>query len=66
MVYGHYITDTVGNERFFAEGCSYCHMSTGGQHEFNCPCKDIKINDKLREWTKLNFVIFKDGKEFQW
>ena len=46
MVYGHYITDTAGNERFFVEGCSYCRMSTGGQHESNCPCKDMKVADK--------------------
>ena len=46
MVYGHYITDTVGNERFFVEGCSYCRMSIGGQHEANCPCRDIKIADR--------------------
>jgi len=52
MVYGYYITDTVGNEYFFTEGCSYCRMSTGGQHEPNCPCKDLKVADRetrLRE-----------------
>jgi len=46
MVYGHYIKDTVGNERFFTERCNYCHMSTGGHHESNCPMKDTKIADK--------------------
>ena len=48
MVYGHYITDTAGNERFFVEGCSYCRMSTGGQHEPDCPCKDVVVADKIR------------------
>ena len=43
MVYGNYITDTAGNTRFFVYGCSYCRMSTGGQHEENCPCKDVKV-----------------------
>ena len=46
MVYGHYISDTAGTEHFFIEGCSYCRMSTGGQHESNCPMKDIKVADK--------------------
>ena len=43
MVYGYYIKDTVGNQRFFTEGCTYCSMSTGGMHEANCPMKDVKI-----------------------
>ena len=47
MVYGYYITATAGNERFFTEGCNYCQMSTGGQHEPNCPLKDIKVADRL-------------------
>ena len=34
------IEDTAGNKRFFIEGCSYCHMSTGGVHEHNCPMED--------------------------
>ena len=46
MVYGHYIKDTAGNEHFFAEGCNYCRMSTGWQHESNCPARDIKVPDK--------------------
>ena len=45
MVYGHYIEDTVGNKRFFVEGCSYCRMSTGGQHESICPQRDVKVPD---------------------
>lgn len=45
MVYGHYIEDTSGGKRFFVEGCMYCQMSTGGQHEPHCPCKDIKVAD---------------------
>lgn len=40
MVYGYYIKDTAGNKRFFTEGCNYCSMSTGGQHESRCPMKD--------------------------
>lgn len=46
MVYGHYISDTLGNERFFVEGCMYCSISTGGQHEFDCPARDIKVADR--------------------
>ena len=45
MVYGHYIEDTAGNKRFFTEGCVYCQMSTGGQHAYNCPAKDLKVAD---------------------
>jgi len=45
MVYGHYIEDTVGNKMFFVEGCNYCSMSTGGQHESNCPERDIRVVD---------------------
>jgi hypothetical protein len=37
MVYGYEITDTAGNKKFVVEGCTYCHMSAGGQHELNCP-----------------------------
>lgn len=43
MTYGHYITDTLGNRKFFIEGCSYCNISTSGQHMYDCPCKDLKI-----------------------
>lgn len=46
MIYGHYITDTGGNKSFFTEGCNYFRMSTGGQHESNCPCKDLKVADR--------------------
>ena len=45
MVYGHYIEDTVGSKRFFVEGCSCCRMSSAGQHEGDCPMRDIKISD---------------------
>ena len=37
MEYGYYITATDGREYWFAEGCTYCRMSTGGQHECSCP-----------------------------
>lgn len=37
MEYGYYITDTAGNRTWFTEGCTYCSMSTGGQHEQHCP-----------------------------
>ena len=59
MVYGHYITDTVGNERFFIEGCNYCRMSAGRQHEPNCPCRDIKVSDKparILNYAELEFL----------
>lgn len=48
MVYGHYITTTDGRKVWFSEGCEYCRISTGGQHESNCPYKDIKIAE-IRE-----------------
>ena len=48
MTYGYYISDTVGNKRFFIEGCTCCRMSTGGQHESNCPYKDIKIDEEIK------------------
>lgn len=47
-MYGHYIEITTGQKTWFTEGCEYCHMSTGGQHETDCPCKDIKIAE-IRE-----------------
>ncbi len=53
MVYGYYIIDTAGNQRFFTEGCNYCNMSTGGQHKSNCPCKDLKIADKQTRLTEI-------------
>lgn len=56
MVYGHFITDTVGNERFFVEGCNYCQMSSGGQHEPKCPCKDVKIVDRISQTLNINKV----------
>ncbi len=37
MIYGHYITDTAGNRKFFSAGCTYCQLSTGGLHSVNCP-----------------------------
>ncbi len=57
MVYGYYITDTVGNERFLTEGCNYCRMSTGGQHETNCPMKDIKVADRQVGLTEISRTI---------
>lgn len=45
MVYGYYIEDCVGNQRFFTEGCNYCQMTTGGGHASNCPMKGVKIPD---------------------
>jgi len=43
MPYGHYVETTDGRKYWFTEGCEYCQMSTGGQHEYDCPCKGIKI-----------------------
>ena len=37
MEYGYEITTTAGDKTFFVEGCTCCRMSTGGQHEMNCP-----------------------------
>ena len=47
MVYGYEIEDTAGNKSFFTEGCVYCHMSTGGKHEDNCPMNDIERPAKI-------------------
>ncbi len=55
MVYGHYIDSTAGGQRFFVEGCSYCQMSTGGSHEFNCPMKDIKVADIPPQIQNIQF-----------
>ena len=61
MVYGHYVEDAIGNKRFFIEGCSYCQMSTGGQHKATCPMKDARVSDmgegkwiNQRSWHGLN------------
>jgi len=43
MTYGYYIGTTDGRQTWFSEGCECCRMSTAGQHELNCPNKDIKI-----------------------
>ena len=43
MVYRHYIERTDGSEVWFTEGCLYCCMTSSGQHESDCPCKDLKI-----------------------
>jgi hypothetical protein len=70
MVYGYYIKDTVGNETFFTEGCMYCHMSTGGQHEPNCPCKDVKVADRpariphIRQIREKSFRELGDAWEY--
>ncbi len=67
MVYGYYIKDTVGNEHFFTEGCSYCRMSTGGQHEPNCPCKDLEISDrpaKIPNIRQVRILKYDDGGNF--
>jgi len=67
IVYGHYITDTIGNEHFFVEGCSYCRMSTGGLHEPNCPMKDIKVADRLARILNIRQVRilkYDDGGNF--
>lgn len=61
MVYGYYITDTAGNERFFIEGCKYCQMSTGGQHEENCPCKDLKMADRPKKVPHIRKVKEKEA-----
>lgn len=61
MVYGHYITDTAGAKRFFTEGCMYCSMSIGGQHEPNCPAKNIKVADEI-VFTETREALFLDPK----
>ena len=43
MVYGYYNTDSAGNKTVVAEGCMYCQMSTVGQHESNCPMREVVI-----------------------
>ncbi len=60
MVYGHSIIDTVGNEHFFVEGCCNCHMSTGGQHESNCPMREIKVADRVAKIPHIR-QIREDG-----
>ncbi len=40
MEYGYEIVDAAGNRQFFVEGCTYCQMSTGGQHNLDCPLKE--------------------------
>ncbi len=37
MTYGYTTITTDGKRIFHIEGCTYCFMSTGGQHETNCP-----------------------------
>ncbi len=49
MVYGYYITDTTGEKRFFVEGCSYCRISTGGQHEDKCPLRELTVAERLQQ-----------------
>jgi len=36
MEYGYWVTNTVGENTFFVEGCTCCSMSTGGLHEPHC------------------------------
>jgi len=61
MEYGYYITDTAGNRRFFIEGCSYCHMSTGGLHEADCPLSKQQMREGYQEMGEMNL---KDAEEF--
>jgi hypothetical protein len=63
MVYGYYISDSEGNQRFFTEGCLYCSMSTGGLHEYNCPMnpriqkQNIQVfNEQFLESHEENFL----------
>lgn len=37
MKYGMTQTTTDGKEIFIELGCPHCNISTGGQHEYNCP-----------------------------
>lgn len=55
MTYGHYETNTIGEKRFIAEGCSYCSMSTGGQHSSFCPYKPNEF--EYPQVINKNFVI---------
>ena len=63
MEYGHEIIDTCGNKRFFVEGCTYCSMSTGGQHEPSCPLYKptqivfISKETKLAEIREKSFQL---------
>ncbi len=63
MVYGYYITDTAGNKRFFVEGCNYCSMSTGGQHQAECPCKNLKVADKPLDFPIIHINSPKRARE---
>ena len=72
MEYGYEIMDTVGNKSFFVEGCTYCSMSTGGQHESHCPCSQKErviepfTNEELNKLIRGEVVVarnytFSDG-----
>ena len=47
MEYGHEIIDSAGNKTFFVEGCAYCLMSTGGEHERRC--KPLVVEPLIKE-----------------
>ncbi len=33
------VTDTAGRFYYYIERCACCHLSTGGQHEGDCPMR---------------------------
>jgi hypothetical protein len=58
MVYGHFITDSIGNKEFFVEGCSYCRMSAGGQHEASCPLNPLVNKRNAKRIKKPGFIAW--------
>ncbi len=66
MEYGYTITDTSGNETFFAEGCTCCSMSTGGLHESHCPyCQKERVvepfsDEELNKLVRGQAVVARD------
>jgi len=63
MVYGYYIKDTGGNERFFTEGCSYCSMSTGGRHQSICPVRGVIVSDRPSKIIHIREIRDKSHRE---
>ena len=34
------------------EICQYCQLTTAGEHEFNCPEREERVSDKLKEFAE--------------
>ena len=52
---------TDGKDYYIPDTCPYCNLSTGGQHESDCPMAKIKTFNSTMSEAEPGIVRFPDN-----